>query len=295
MAYIILPSRWTKQPTGLVELDYSNPLLNELVAGYSSMPTWYRMGSDLIRRTPASTPAGATTMPNNLTVQPSPWGPLFSRSFSTSTPSMTVLSNSLPVTTATSFTVFGLINATGATSAVNRLHLSNAGGGFPVPGIREGSGGANVFQAMFRSSTPSDVIAADVDTPTTFVRYACAARYVNGDGIYLFVNGAQKAYTASALNLTLAPTLMSVNAGIANMREAALGLAWRRALDDTEIAELSLRPWQIFKPILRRIFFPSSAAPITGSASFAFSNSGVLTGAGALVGVVRLALAQAGH
>ena len=90
MAYIILPSRWTKQPTGLVELDYSNPLLNELVAGYSSMPTWYRMGSDLIRRMPANTPAGATTMPNNLTVQPSQWGPLFSRSFSTATPSMTV-------------------------------------------------------------------------------------------------------------------------------------------------------------------------------------------------------------
>ena len=44
-----------------------------------------------------------------------------------------------------------------------------------------------------------------------------------------------------------------------------LSLAWNRALTDAEIRNISQNPWQIFKPIPRYIFAPSSAATGDGT------------------------------
>ena len=54
-------------------------------------------------------------------------------------------------------------------------------------------------------------------------------------------------------------TLWRGSAATQNNTSVVLGLFWSRALSDAEIKSISQNPWQIFKPIPRRIFAPVSA------------------------------------
>jgi len=74
----------------------------------------------------------------------------------------------------------------------------------------------------------------------------------------------------------------------------SLNVYWERTLSDAEIRSISANPWQIFKPIPRRIFVPVSAGGATTYTLTAQPGSYSLTGISATLLKSKLITAQTG-
>lgn len=249
---LLRPSVWTQQPQQACEIDWSNPITRGLVVAISGANP--RLNSALNK--PASfvgTPGSALTVDGRSTefTRSSTQGISVGTSAVFNPAAMTLLSIYTPksISVASSHMLFSRDdNSLGRAFSLD-LH------GNPVYGARYYvAGGGSVGTNELRSGISSLV----------GKRYVIAARQI-GSAAALFVNGT---LASSSAAFTAKPSATGdTRVGIrtySGSNEPADGyipisLMWSRALSDSEICSISANPWQIFKPIPRRIFSPVSA------------------------------------
>lgn len=251
MSVIILPRRWTQQPTGPVEIDWTDPLTLGLQEALH--PTFQ---FDAVRRIPLLGGGSVTAEP---TV--AKFG--LARQFGTNRRLSTVATNQLSdaILPRTLFlqhqvvsgiqTLMSRAQPAGTPSEV--LTTTTLGG----TGYRyhRQVGGASVGNSLF--PIVSNVISNIVITNDG----------VTDSNTALYENGVSKTRTGIAAGTLTAATLTekiylgtnSSGAAAANTK-MSLFLVWTRILTLAEIKEISRNPWQIFKPISTRIHFDYFAA-----------------------------------
>ena len=113
-------------------------------------------------------------------------------------------------------------------------------------------GGNRVFGGSFTLPVGSDYIAI--------------ARHKNGVLQDLWVNGVRDPATLSQTGNFIGITHFGRQGAIVNT-PLFLAATWRRALSDQEIREFNLNPWQLFRPVQRRVYFDMGAGGGTSPVS----------------------------
>ena len=249
---LLRPSVWTQQPQQACEIDWSNPITRGLVVAISGANP--RLNSALNK--PASfvgTPGSALTIDGRSTefTRSSTQGISVGTSDAFNPAAITLLSIYTPksLATASAHMLFSRDdNSLGRAFSLDMHWNTGFGVRYYV------AGGGTVGTNELRSGVSSLV----------GKRYVIAARQI-GSSAALFVDGT---LASSSAAFTVKPSATGdTRIGIrtySGSNEAAdgfipLSLMWNRALSDSEIRSISQKPWQIFKPIPRRIFAEVSA------------------------------------
>lgn len=136
--------------------------------------------------------------------------------------------------------------AVGQTASGSQLRIS-IGNGTTAGVVRAEAyigGGTRVFGGSFTLPVGSDYIAI--------------ARHKNGVLQDLWVNGIQDPATLSQTGNFIGLSHFGRQNAIAGT-PLFLAATWQRALSDQEIRDFSLNPWQIFRPVQRRVYFDMGA------------------------------------
>lgn len=290
MAALILPSRRVVQPQEAVDIDWSNPLA---VGIRSAM-----LHGRIIRQ-------GGSTPPESGS---SPYG----------VPQVTRNGRALQIGTGASNAGY-LLRAGDVGPAVATGYLAltetrlailqhrtaiNYGISYSVPGGTTGglnwrmlSGGRHQVLISGVGTMGEGRILSVGETAVIAMR----ARYVSGS----FANG--DAFTNGVFDGTgiyngtiqgsAGGSIGGTSPATDPMREYGampLHVSWSRALSDLEIREVSANPWQLFRPLQRRIWVPVGAGAITGSLNVAETSSDTLAASGAVVVSGALAVTESG-
>ena len=270
MAALILPSRRVVQPQGPVEIDWANPLASGLLAVLDGNKKTYH--TKVGRFGPVSS---SLTVP----VQHASASGIGYRhpsyfSHTLGTADIGLLGYLGDVTL-----VSGIIP--GTTSSVNDPIFAGSLFGHKISSAVGSTAG--LFSASFRGV---GTVTADGPVVDLNALAVASARDIKGFEQSLFVNGKKQSAVFNA-----SPTVFTSGAfGPGTMRSAVLfGAVWERALSDAEINAVSENPWQLFRPIQRRIWVPvaggggdltgSLNATETGSDTFASSGTVLVSGA----------------
>lgn len=245
MTAIIIPSRWQTQPQYAVEVNWASQLTDKAVAIW--MPTMLRGGLGMpcsVGRAHLGPPSliPFAQMAANQNIQEMS---LFGVSIRNGTSNSTQNQSPIRVrpssnTNANALSMFLLsFNSNRALSAVvqyqdfTNTQVSTSGTYLPVA-----SGQILNLATVFRRNTAGGL-----------ALYADSTMAVSGDtpdkNVFASANETYASDASGGSNNTGLPTLM---AGF-----------WRRALSAEEIAELGRNPWQVFKPLTRRIYFNTGA------------------------------------
>lgn len=241
MAALILPSRRVVQPQGAVEIDWSNPLARDLRwAGAPSSANVTRTG----------------TVSNIAAANGTAW------SF-TNVSSSRIGSKYTPPTTGPC-TLLTLLDV--------RAHVSNAA--YIALGDRTtiGANGVSGFQFFtFNGSTYSStsIGTAASDGPAVIIgRHTGSQNLLN----YRVLSGESAGFytssSASASPRSHAAQELTFGGQGENPTRVSdcliyLGAFWARSLAESEVAALVENPWQLFRPIQRRIWVPVAAGGAT--------------------------------
>lgn len=278
MAHIILPHRWTSQPKYPVGIDWGNPLTNGLVfahnhaqgvvdavkgvsgtigAGYGLEASMYGLGGN------KTTTAGIT----------------HTRRFSAYSDNVSLLSV---------FAVTSLFNNTSTAYYLRPTTVSGSGirhapftGGATIEAI------AYAYPDYTTSNTLSTTISANnhYALVQTFARNSSHALYSNGE---LAASSAGFNYAYSFNSATIAQCTSDTRSGI-----QLLSAIWLRTLTRGEVIAISRNPWQIFKPLQRRIWVPVSAGGVSGTLSITLDNlTSSISGTTTIVGTMGVSLAS---
>ena len=254
MAYLILPSRRTRQPQGPVQVDWSNPLSSSLViASIGNQPGYNAANSKaVIAINSAGTrpgPAGiglswASTANVGVRVNSTT---ALTRGFLSSTGGISVFvladpqastTRYLPFSSAKAaqpeFTVYFNADKSGtASSGTFAVSTRGANGGQVSSAI---NGSARLFGVVFSGPAGApDLYVDGVELGTS--KTAASSSELNDASCSDYVGG----YLSSGYAAT----------GFGQY----LTLAFNRSLSALEVVELSRNPWQIFAPDPRRLYF----------------------------------------
>jgi len=245
MAYIILPSRRTRQPQGPVRIDWSNPLAR----GLASFVSGSGYGSGLVQSTSPKT-ASQVGLANTFS------GSQYAR----------VTDGPVDHTGQVSF--FAIAKCTNNT-ATNTLVSARV------------AGAADYFALDLSGTEPSDPLRlvtsfggsyaltyADNPPYNAWTSYGCAK--VTALVSMLYVGGVSQsvryANSGSPTGGTVYPGAcigaLEANGTFTNYfnGDIAFGGIWNRLLTAQEFAALHANPWQIFAPDSRRIYFGASGS-----------------------------------
>jgi len=257
VAAIILPHRWTRRPSGNAEINWSNPLANGIVVA-------------LIPGANEAVRGGPVVIANGGALAPRPHGLGFTGSawlsddvayapngyVGVGTANLTDLVVTELTGDATNFS-YACGSYSGATDGV-MITLRHSG-------VSEHWGvyaGGSLID-----STEAGVIGAGAHT-FAFTRDG-STQYLYRNGVLRNSVSAANAATSTA-QFCIGNILTSGGSfSVGPTANIALALRFQRFLGASEIAELTRAPWQIFRPLRRRLYFaPSSgAAEITGTAA----------------------------
>src|SRR5574337_730073 len=263
MAVVITRRRWTRQPTGPVDVDWSNPLTAGLVALFCASEPQL----ELVHRKPFTAAQSPTILDSEfgiaLNSTAAGGGCWIAPEFAAGSQSDTYYDVSAPP-----LTVFVL-----GTS------LGNYG-----PGIRRGNGSAapaygcgllygtnkGAFGVYNTSSTPG-YIGPDASyfDPRAGAHAACMSIGLTGYVIYGDLAQRQTGsvasgnftyqYTSSTRALSFgSPYAGGSAAGSVLMGGVVGGLAW----DDARYGEFFANPWQLFRPRVRRLYFGAAGGNV---------------------------------
>ena len=265
----VLLTRGTRlsQPQGPVEVDWANPLTRWLE--FVTLPKARSINLGSGPKTPIILSGG---------------GPLTSSPLKSGVPSRNVLDDyaiwdGSKFKTSSEYTVFALIR-----------HDSNRGSYQNFIDADNGSS-ARIFQARLTTSNTVEFIPFNTGGSPFFVYSTSTisgtedtfdACRVLGGTASVWVNGRLEGSTsvgsAATLGVANAKVALQVSAtatggaGIQGFRSALyVGGILSRGASDTEIKSLSSNPWQLFKPVQRRVWFDGGAAAGGASQTIAFT------------------------
>lgn len=249
MAALILPSRRVAQPQGPVEVDRGNPLCTALGFHVSDFTGRDVVGQRFVTRS-ASLAYGTTAL---------------GRGFSSAADA--AFSAPLDLSGTSEITVAFILKrntATGTQVLVEHtINQNNQAGSFLIytdttnflASISNGLGGAGNFNVVS--------CAAPAVGRTTKVVVTLARRGTSAQACRIWYDGVEQ--------VTTQPNTGSISGAFANSTTYFFGRAatslfangvihdtsiWLRSLADAEVAQWSANPWQLFRPIQRRILVP---------------------------------------
>lgn len=282
MAAIILPHRWTRRPSGNAEINWSNPLANGIVVA-------------LIPGANEAVRGGPVVIANGGALAPRPHGLGFTGSAWLSDDVAYAPNGYVGVGTA-NLTDLVVTELTG-----NATNFSYACGSY--------SGATDGVMITLRHSAVSEhwgVYAGGsvIDSTEAGVIGAGAHTFAftrDGSTQYLYRNGVLR-NSVSAANAATSTAQFCIgniltsggSFSVGPTANIALALRFQRFLGASEIAELTRAPWQLFRPLRRRLYFapPAGAAAITGDAALVEAND-VLTSAATVAITGTAALQEA--
>lgn len=248
MAAIILPHRWTRRPSGNAEINWSNPLANGIVVA-------------LIPGANEAVRGGPVVIANGGALAPRPHGLGFTGSawlsddvayapngyVGVGTANLTDLVVTELTGDATNFS-YACGSYSGATDGV-MITLRHSG-------VSEHWGvyaGGSIID-----STEAGVIGAGAHT-FAFTRDG-STQYLYRNGVLRNSVSAANAATSTA-QFCIGNILTSGGSfSVGPTANIALALRFQRFLGASEIAELTRAPWQLFRPLRRRLYFAPPAA-----------------------------------
>lgn len=242
MANLILPSRRVVQPQGPVEIDWTNPLARGLVDAISAP----RLGSkSAVRGTyPTAVNSGAP-----VSVGSRGFGAYAPQSSGSSKLSYLTVAVGPPFTFILVYDQVELPNTT----------LRTAGDwGISSNGYVLAPNGTNFRALVSRAGTNTSLVGSPV-----LVGAKVDAICADTTAAAYWENGVRTAYNAAHGGIDASQG--TLNLGAASDGAAASGariygaFVWNRALSDAEIRAVSENPWQLFRPIQRRVWVPGSA------------------------------------
>lgn len=293
MSALVLATQRTAQPQGPIAVDYGNPLARGLVFAINpaaggvnlARSNWPSVNTELVRSTSASVliSSGAAN---------------YSQS----------------INNANGLTLFSILRSRDASqylfgdgerSILSARNASNQGWTWSRSGAADigGSRGNATRQAFTLNG-----IAAYSEANATIESFAdvpVALRYVKSTGVISWFSNGRKSSndTNGSTGGTVGGDLVFRRQGpYANnlqpyIDKTGLTLVFERALSDEEIAAISANPWQLFKPVERRIWVPASTGGptyATASASSAFSVRGFVSASQASAWSVRAHVGASG-
>lgn len=282
MAAIILPHRWTRRPSGNAEINWSNPLANGIVVA-------------LIPGANEAVRGGPVVIANGGALAPRPHGLGFTGSAWLSDDVAYAPNGYVGVGTA-NLTDLVVTELTG-----DATNFSYACGSY--------SGATDGVMITLRHSAVSEhwgVYAGGsfIDSTEAFVIGAGAHTFAftrDGSTQYLYRNGVLR-NSVSTTNVATSTAQFCIgniltsggSFSVGPTANIALALRFQRFLGASEIAELTRAPWQLFRPLRRRLYFapPAGAAAITGDAALVEAND-VLTSAATVAITGTAALQEA--
>ncbi len=256
MAALILPSRRVVQPQGPVEIDGGSPLGKSLGFSVSDFTGRDVVGQRLVTRS-ASLAYGTTAL-----------GRGFSSAANAAFSAPLDLSGTSEITVAF---ILKRNTATGTQVLVEHtINQNNQAGSFLIytdttnflASISNGIGGAASFNVAS--------CAAPAVGRTTKVVVTLARRGTSAQACRIWYDGVEQ--------VTSQPNTGSISGNFANSTTYFFGRAaaslfangvihdaaiWLRSLADAEVAQWSANPWQLFRPIQRRIWVPVAGGAAT--------------------------------
>ena len=224
---------WTSQPQQAVGIDWSNPITRGLVIAFN-----HPSKLDHAKNRLASVNGTVTSSANGVS-----FGESSSLSV-TDTPleKFTIVSGAFA--SASTGTLFSRTSGSGGAYRQNYV-LSLNGGTTPRFGFETSGSYPYIASSISVSSGAFVVAAASYDGATQKV-------YTNG-----ISGGSQAAATPTTSIASVDTQVGAVDGTDRAVRYTGAGIKfaylWNRALSDAEISSISRNPWQIFKPITRRI------------------------------------------
>lgn len=272
MPYLYERARWTRQPPpglrGLDSTGWWNANLRSAILVDNAAP-W-----ELVRgvRVAVSTITGRSNRARN--------GPRVGNYTTLAQTNTVTWSHSFGTTglsASSSLTLMAILTGSARTTLTVRAQVSNTLAGNSYPAILEGDGTNNYWGARVRIVGGTDVTAWSTKTaPADGQARVLVARYTNGVGIDLFLDGELVASAATTANLFTTPSILQPMSGVANVDPAPLAAVWTYAMPDHLIQALSLNPWQMLRPQPRLSWFD-----VSSTQTYSYTASGGLVLAGA--------------
>lgn len=272
MATIINSTSWTSQPQQAVGIDWSNPITRGLAAALNYS------GFDNV---------GGLTLSRSGTLSVSPTSAGLS-SGSSGTAYFSLSTRNIVAPTNTAFSVVGTFRANNATQTNKYIaYLRDSGGTGNQAAVIFGyvANKIEFFAPQFTGADPrtgSQITVPDTN-PHTFA-YCYDGSNWSGyiDGVQVF--SVSRTFSCNVANTNLVSTLLSANGS--NTLDGSI-IQWstfNRGLSPSEARSITANPWQIFKPLPRRIFAP---APIAGGLYTLTAQSGSYTISGQQATLLR--------
>jgi len=262
---LLRPSVWTQQPQQACEIDWSNPITRGMFTAI--LPT----GSgaiELVRKS-LSSKSGSPTYSVGVAGNSGSGGASAYTQFADQDSydavgpiTLLALINGSSATLAGSYLSKGAFDAANVPYAFGRSNTSS---------LYLTRGGAGDFQRFITGNTiyvPDRLCAVGVTQNGVLGSGATATYYLDGVTPGAAAGGGMSNTVATANALPIR--------ALGTAEQSYLALGWNRVLSNAEIKSLSDNPWQIFKPIPRRIFAPVSAS---GGATIT-TNLGTATASG---------------
>ncbi len=276
MSVIIRPRKWTQQPTGPVEIDWSNPLTSGLQEVLHPTFQWDATRKILL--------LGGGTVTAETTVAKFGTARQFGANRQMSTVATNKLSDAIlprtiffqhQLTSAGNANVWTRAVAAGTPSEV----FTTVGLGASYRYSRQ-VGGVNVGNSVWGIGTVG--VTSNLVLTNDGVTAANTVLYENGV-VKTRIGTGGAAVTTATLPDKIYLGTNSSGAAAANTK-MSLYLVWTRILTLAEIKEISRNPWQIFKPISNKIYIdgggasPNATVAITGVAGTGQVGTVVATG-----------------
>jgi hypothetical protein len=256
MSFSIARRLWTRQPRPeILQADFTGPF---------SAGLWALVASDaddsydLMRGRSATVSSRSVRTPRSLGGR---YGDYVTARYSSGAPNISA-AGIRTVTASTSFTLMALLTGSGKTAVTTRLMATSSIAGFTTPGILEGDGTSAVWGARFRSAAAANIDCfSTVPSADDRVTRLVVARYRNGNGLSLFVDGNLVASVANAANLSGVPGFLQSHVSVTGSDITPLSAAWQYAMSDAMIEALTENPWQIVRPVNTPVFYSLSGGP----------------------------------
>lgn len=230
MPYLLLPSRWIRQPTSPVEIDWNNPLANGLLYATIFAP-WNFLHTPINL---AGKPYATTTTNGPLTRG---YGGYGAHAKFTNTKYITIAGVGKPPGSSAIMAVTNAVPSNN-TGLVNWENTPNTGTPHIYCRINSGWYAVSYFGSAPTSTSPS----------------VYAASYTEG-AWWTFFNGTPtKGNTAYGTDGGNNIYINSGYQGVNGDPSVAAVYAWKVGKSISEMRELSRRPYAFFKPVVRRIF-----------------------------------------
>jgi len=280
MAALILPSRRVVQPQQPAQVDWSNPLTRGLLDGLVD----FGQGKVSLRGKPVTRENAATI--DQITG--------FRGRRHTSVTDQDSVALEQVARSAATLVIHGTATATAATTWYIAGGVADSAGAPAL--IYEAGTSFSYFSIWSSAGTRTNVTGGPAATFPVGVKRTLAMAYA-GSNLKAYLDGVKVADGAAPASTKAFGSLNSGTVSASAQNYSWYGIApiillYDRALSEAEIRALSDNPWQIFKPMSRRIWAPASAP--AGQSLTAQAGSYALTGLASTLKAARSLTGSAG-